>query len=160
VIRSTSVYWQREIIKVTQVMAIKDPRPAPRPTKPNVIIDAAQYERLAGLARDAAKRIPDVGEQLLEEVERAEVVPTDRLPPDVVTVGSEVTFTDSATGRQQTLQLTFPSQANLKERRVSVLTPAGAALIGLSVGQSIDWEMSDGSIRRLTVVSVSRPAAG
>lgn len=136
-----------------------DAPPAEPQRKPTLILDEAQYERLAGLAREAAKRLPELGEQLLEEIERADVVPSDQLPPDVVTVGSDVTFRDSATGRTQTVQLAFPAQADIKERRVSVLTPVGAALIGLSAGQSIDWEMSDGNVRQLTVVEVSRPAS-
>ncbi|MBN1240560.1 MAG: nucleoside diphosphate kinase regulator [Gammaproteobacteria bacterium] len=128
--------------------------------KPNVIIDAGQYERLAGLARDAAKSVPSVAEQLLEEIERADVLPSEQMPNDVVTIGSDVTFTDNATGRTRTVQIAYPAQADIEQHRVSVLTPIGAALIGLSVGQSIDWEMNDGSIRRLTVVAVSRESAG
>lgn len=128
-----------------------------REAKPSLIIDAGQYERLAGLARTAAKNASDLGRHLLEEIERADVVPSTELPPDVVTVGSEVTYLDSSTGHRQTIRITFPAQADISARRISVLTPIGAALIGLSVGQSIDWEMSDGSIKALTVLAVAPP---
>ena len=127
--------------------------------KPEVVIDANQYERLASLARDAARTIPDIGERLLEEIERANVVPSEKLPPDVVTVGSEVTYEDSATGRTQTVRIAYPAQADVGRGLISVLTPIGAGLIGLSAGQSIDWEMKDGSIRRLTLLNVTRPEA-
>lgn len=125
--------------------------------QPTLIIDAGQYERLAGLAAEAARRIPVLGERLLEEIERAQLLPPEQVPPDVVTIGSEVTYEDSSTARTQTVQIVFPALADIAARRVSVLTPVGAALIGLSVGQSIDWEMSDGAVRKLTVLDVSRP---
>ena len=42
---------------------------------------------------------------------------------------------------------------------ISILTPIGAALIGLSPGQSIAWTARDGRQHRLTVLSVAPPAA-
>ena len=40
-----------------------------------------------------------------------------------------------------------------------MLTPIGAALLGLAEGQSIDWTARDGRVRRLTIVEVERGAA-
>jgi regulator of nucleoside diphosphate kinase len=51
----------------------------------------------------------------------------------------------------------FPSDADIAERRVSVLTPIGAALIGLARGASISWETRTGQRRELTVIAVSPP---
>jgi regulator of nucleoside diphosphate kinase len=48
----------------------------------------------------------------------------------------------------------LPPEADISAGRISVLTPIGAALIGLSPGQSIDWETRDGRVGRLTVESV------
>jgi regulator of nucleoside diphosphate kinase len=50
----------------------------------------------------------------------------------------------------------LPHDASIDERRVSVLAPIGAALIGLSVGQRIDWQIVDGRVRRLSVLEVSQ----
>lgn len=138
-------------------MATKLNRSPQGENKPSLIIDAGHYERLANLAAEAARRIPVLGERLLEEIERARLLPAEQMPPDVVTIGSEVTYEDSSTARTQTVQIVFPSLADIAARRISVLTPVGAALIGLSAGQSIDWEMSDGVMRKLTVVDVTRP---
>ncbi len=40
--------------------------------------------------------------------------------------------------------LVFPAEADIAAGKVSVLTPVGAALIGLSKGESIAWTARDG----------------
>jgi regulator of nucleoside diphosphate kinase len=126
-----------------------------------IIIDAEYLERLRGLALAAMNRDPEVGDRLLQEIERAEVLPSADMPAHIVNVGSEVTFRDNTTGRVQTVTLVLPMEADIAERKVSVLTPVGAALIGLAQGASIDWETRDGESRELTVLKVAaaRPAA-
>jgi regulator of nucleoside diphosphate kinase len=126
-----------------------------------IVIDAEYVDRLRGLALAAMNRDPEVGDRLLQEIERAEVLPSADMPAHIVNVGSEVTFRDNTTGRVQTVTLVLPREADIAERKVSVLTPVGAALIGLARGASIDWETRDGESRELTVLKVraARPAA-
>jgi regulator of nucleoside diphosphate kinase len=125
---------------------------------PPIVIDAAyseQLERLAaGVMRSAAA---ELGDRLMHELARATVLPSAEMPSDVVNIGSEVSFRDEVTGRVQTLTLVLPPDADIARRRVSVLTPVGAALIGLAAGASIGWETREGEPRRLTVLEV-RPA--
>lgn len=52
----------------------------------------------------------------------------------------------------------FPGEADIAEGKISILTPIGAALIGLKAGQSIDWTARDGRLHRLTVETVAAPA--
>jgi regulator of nucleoside diphosphate kinase len=122
---------------------------------PSLIIDLAQYHRLVGLAEanDTA-----VAKRLLDEIERAELKKTEEIPRGVVTIGSDVTYTDSRVGRDHTVRVCYPEHADVGAARVSVLSPIGAALIGLSEGQSIEWAMPDGRTTELTVVSVAQPA--
>jgi regulator of nucleoside diphosphate kinase len=122
--------------------------------KPPLVIDAAYSTRLEDLAMRAMQRMPAVARQLLEEIQRADVRPTAELPPHVVTIGSEVVYKDDAE-TVHTVRLVFPENANIAEQRVSVLTPIGAALIGLSVGQTISWEAPDGKVRDLTLLRVN-----
>jgi regulator of nucleoside diphosphate kinase len=56
--------------------------------------------------------------------------------------------------------LVYPHEADVTAGKISVLTPIGAALIGLSVSQSIEWETNLGDRRSLTVLRVSPPAPG
>ena len=62
-------------------------------------------------------------------------------------------------GPARTLTLVYPADESLDAHRLSVMTPVGAALIGLSEGQSISWTARDGREHRLTVVSVMFPAS-
>jgi regulator of nucleoside diphosphate kinase len=55
------------------------------------------------------------------------------------------------------VQLVLPENADINTGRISVLTPVGAALIGLSPGQAMEWLGNDGKKRFLTVLAVSRP---
>ena len=71
-------------------------------------------------------------------------------------MGSETTFEDDS-GRVQRVTLDYPRDADISEGKISVLTPIGAALIGLKVGQTITWETRTGEIKRLTVREVRQP---
>jgi regulator of nucleoside diphosphate kinase len=122
---------------------------------PPVVIDAEYVERLRGLAMAALEHTPEVGDRLLQEVERAQVLPSAEMPANVVNIGSEVTFRDDMAGRVRTVILVLPKYADISERRISVVTPIGAALIGLQEGASIDWLTREGKSRRLTVLKVS-----
>ena len=126
-------------------------------TDPPVMLDATHVERLQSMAMAIMERAPEVAERLLQEIERSQVVPAADLPQEVVTIGSRVTFVDESTGRQQTVTVVFPPDADIAERRVSVLTPIGAALIGIAPGASISWETRTGETRELTVIDVSPP---
>lgn len=97
-----------------------------------------------------------MAEQLLAELDRARVVADGKLAPDVVRMGSTLRFTTDG-GQDRTVTLVFPADADIATGRVSVLTPIGAALIGLSTGQSIDWTARDGRTHRLTIERVDNP---
>ncbi len=127
--------------------------------RPALILDAAHFERLQDIAMSFAKIAPEVSEELLAEMERAEVRPSSEVPADVVNMGSEVTYRDDETGRTRTVQLVYPEDADISANRVSVMTPVGAALLGLSVGAQMDWESRDGETRTMTILKVRQPEA-
>lgn len=125
--------------------------------KPKIVVGEIDHERLTGLATAAIERIPEVAEELLAEMDRAKVVAPAKLPADVVRMGSFVTF-DSDSAQHRRVQLVYPGEADIEQGRVSVLTPIGAALIGLAAGQSIAWTARDGKKHVLTVTAVEQPA--
>ncbi|HET9596686.1 MAG TPA: nucleoside diphosphate kinase regulator [Anaeromyxobacteraceae bacterium] len=98
--------------------------------------------------RDAA-----AAQQLETELDRALVVPQGELPPDVVTMNSRVVFEDE-TGRRRDIQLVYPREAAPERGRISILAPVGVALLGLAIGQEIDWPMPNGRTASLRIVSV------
>lgn len=124
--------------------------------KPHITLTAKDYESLSMLARAAETRMPDVAVVLTEELERAHVL-AEVCSENSVCMGSEVEFRDDTTGKIQTLMLVYPGDADIAHGRISVLTPVGAALIGLSAGDSITWETRTGEVRRLTVLKIREP---
>jgi regulator of nucleoside diphosphate kinase len=124
-----------------------------RHNKPAIRVTRSDHERLSRLAESYSARNPDVADQLLAELDRAHVVEDARIAADVVRMGSRLRFTTDA-GEDRIVTLVYPGEADIAEGKVSILTPIGAALIGLSAGQSIDWTARDGRIHRLTVESV------
>ena len=76
-----------------------------------------------------------------------------------MTMGSSVEFRDDVTGQVRCVVRVYPDKADVSAGRISVLTPVGAALIGLSKNQSIDWETPARERRSLTVLSVHQSVA-
>ena len=123
--------------------------------KPRIVVGTIDHERLIGLATVAEERNPEVAEELLAEMNRARVVAPERVPADVVRMGSFVSY--EADGKQRRVQLVYPGEADIEAGRISILTPIGAALIGLAAGQSIAWTARDGRKHTLTVITVEQP---
>jgi regulator of nucleoside diphosphate kinase len=101
-------------------------------------------------------------EKLESELLRAHVVPRDKIPGDVVTMNSRVVFKNETTGEQREVTLVYPGNADIDAGRISVLVPVGAALLGMRVGQTIDWELPGGKkhIYRIVEVPFQPEAAG
>lgn len=120
-----------------------------------IVLTEQDLARLRGLvAQHATGKNAKESEALEAELDRAEVVAPTDIPPDVVTMNSRVRFVDESTGEEHEATLVYPSDANVNEWRISVLAPIGAALLGLSIGQFIDWPMPDRATKRLRVISV------
>jgi regulator of nucleoside diphosphate kinase len=119
---------------------------------------AAESDMVATLALQTEHRQPVVAAMLLEEIERAELHEPETLPDSAVTIGSEADFIDDRTRQVRTIELVLPAMANIAEGRISILTPMGAALYGLTAGQSIDWPDLDGNERRITILRVRQPS--
>jgi regulator of nucleoside diphosphate kinase len=110
-------------------------------------------------ASAAMHHMPEVAITLADELDRAHVLKTGRHPLDVVCMGCEVEFRDDSTGKVQKVTLVYPGDADIAQGRISVLTPIGAALIGLRAGSAITWETRVGDLKRLTVLRVREPQA-
>jgi regulator of nucleoside diphosphate kinase len=126
--------------------------------RPEIVIGAADEDRLARLANGLVGSKPDLAEELLGELARARLVDDGAVPATTVRMGSTLTY--EAGGRTRRVSLVYPPDADIAAGPVSILPPIGTALIGRSEGQSIDWTARDGSSHRLTVLAVEPPAAG
>lgn len=126
-------------------------------TPPAIFIPAMDYERLMEMAESTARREPDVAAFLMDQLDRASTE-APGAEDDNVRMGSHVRFRDESTGLVRQIQLVYPQQADSAAGRISILTPVGIALIGLSKGQSMTWKDRGGQQKRLTVLEVSNPS--
>jgi regulator of nucleoside diphosphate kinase len=123
---------------------------------PPIMVSEAEYDRLTGLAEAALGRLPDAAESLLAEMDRATVAAAAAMPPDVVRMGSTVSLRGG--DGPQRVTLVYPAEADIAAGRISVLTPLGAALIGVRAGRSIRWAGRGGRELALEIVAVEPPA--
>ncbi|TCT34707.1 nucleoside diphosphate kinase regulator [Martelella mediterranea] len=124
--------------------------------KPAIVLAKTDHKRLSLLAERFAEQNADLADFLISELERARIVDDKRIASDVVRMGSSIHFTTDI-GDDRQVTLVYPGNADIAEARISVLTPIGAALIGLKAGHSIDWYTRDGRLCRLKVEAVSQP---
>jgi regulator of nucleoside diphosphate kinase len=123
---------------------------------PPIHLLEADYDRIAALAIQIEHRSPDLSQLLLKEIDRAVLHPAESLPGNVVALGSEVEFVDASTGATRRVRLVLPADADIEQGRVSILTPVGAGLIGMSVGREIDWPCPNGRPRVLRILDVKQ----
>ena len=115
----------------------------------------------AARIRELGSRLPDRGlslralNDLIDMVTaEADIVPGARIAPDIVTVNSKVTFRDELTGAQHTVTLVYPHEFSISERRISVLSPVGRALLGRRVGDVVALDIPDERERRIRIVEL------
>lgn len=125
---------------------------------PKIHLDKTLVGRLEALAASVMRRSPEVGERLIDEIARAKLVAPNKMRGDVVTIGSVVTYRDLDMAREHTVSVVYPENANIEEGRISVLTPVGVALLGLSPGATISWVTRDDETRQLEVLEVRPPS--
>lgn len=126
-----------------------------RAARPRIVIASGEHARLMELADKAVGQRVRIAEFLLEELSRAFVVPDGACADNVVRVGSRVTYREESTSRVRRVTLSYPPDASIEHSRISILTPIGAALIGLSVAQTIEWPTPDGGTDSITVLDVA-----
>ncbi len=123
-------------------------------SRPPLIINRLDADRLQRLIDEASDKDLFVADALEQELERGEVVDPEEIPEDVVSMNSRVQFTDLTRGRQMIRTLVYPHALATTEDGISVMAPVGAGLIGLRVGDAIDWPLPDGGEVKLRVDAI------
>ena len=119
---------------------------------PSITVTRLDMQRLEKLL-DSLEEYTPAAEALEAELSRATVVGHDEIPAGVVTMNSRVHCREESTGKDYHLTLVYPQNAG-KEGTVSVLAPVGTALLGLTIGQKIDWPVPSGKTLSLTLLEV------
>lgn len=117
----------------------------------NAIADAKQYKSIS--TADA--------ENLMKELNAAQIVEPDKIPGNVVTMNSIVKISFLNTGKQVEFQIVYPNKANMKEKKISVFSPIATALLGYKAGDEIDWIVPAGPTKiRIDEIVYQPEAAG
>jgi len=95
---------------------------------------------------------------LAEELKKAKVVKDNKIGADIVQLNSTVQVEDQSTNKTMDFKIVLPSQADLNEKKISILAPIGIALIGFKKDQLVEWQMPAGK-RTLKIVKVENAPA-
>lgn len=93
-------------------------------------------------------------ENLELELDRAKIISDNAVRPDLVIMNSKVKFLNVQDNKEMIVTIVYPSDANFAEGKISVLASLGSALIGLRVGQEINWMFPDGKTKTLKILGV------
>lgn len=118
----------------------------------NVVLSEEDYNIL----RNHVTPNPDNPMSLAYELSRAEVVKKDKVPADRVRINSQVTIQDQQSKIKTTVTIVEPAQADMKQQKISFLTPIGSALIGFKIGDEVEWKMPVG-VRTYKILEVTNP---
>ncbi|PZO10347.1 MAG: transcription elongation factor GreAB [Burkholderiales bacterium] len=108
-------------------------------------IDFARLNKLRGA------QLPP---ELVSALESLEPVPSREIPPDIVTMYSQVVVEDIASKKRQKLTLCYPADAEPHLGFISVLSPVGASLLGQSVGATAHWRTPNGDACAAEIVAL------
>lgn len=123
-------------------------------TSPPITLTRLDVQRLEQLIDKMDDTLPGVV-ALQAELDRAEtLVGHDEVPADVVTMNSRVHCREQSSGKDYHLTLVYPKDANADEGKISILAPVGSALLGLQVGQHIDWPAPGGKTLKMELLAV------
>ncbi|HNP08001.1 MAG TPA: GreA/GreB family elongation factor [Cyclobacteriaceae bacterium] len=106
------------------------------------IVTIEDYNRLMDILGPAEtkREVPPHVEQILKLLRGAELVDQQEIGRNVVTMNSKTLLKSLTNGRQAELTLTYPTEANPINSRISVLSNIGVALLGIKVGETVTWQ--------------------
>lgn len=120
-----------------------------------IYVTETDSERLGNMiesSRDQNDRasLPYVS-KLEGELKYAEIVASEKIPPNVVTMRSKIKLKDLDTNEEKVYSIVFPSEANFEEGKISILAPLATALLGYRCGSVVEVEAP--SRRRRLLIS-------
>ncbi|MBG5949613.1 MULTISPECIES: nucleoside diphosphate kinase regulator [Proteus] len=123
-------------------------------TKPTIIINELDAERLDSLLEQPAFADSPIAEALNEELDRADIVTPADIPANIVTMNSKVRFMDLKNNEERTRTLVYPASLKDSTTELSVMAPMGAALLGLAVDDEISWKLPNGLETKVKVLEI------
>lgn len=130
--------------------------------KKRIFITEFDFQRLESLLEQSRNSgLDQYLDALRTELDRAAVVGSRDIPPDVITMNSTVSLVDTATSEDDEYTLVFPGDADSDAGKISVMAPLGTAMLGYRVGDIFEWDVPMGRKRwRVASVIYQPEAAG
>ena len=122
--------------------------------KPGITISSHDYDRIEALLVNLPANAFPGKQALQEELDRAEIVDPRQMPPTVITMNSTVRFINETTGVEFLMTLVYPKDVQGKPDRISILAPVGSALLGLSIGDVMEWPLPGGNNIRVRIIDI------
>ena len=122
--------------------------------RPQIVLTSQDLERLETLLESLPPSSVPGSAELLAELERAEIVEPEQIPPSVVTMNSTVRFSMDSSGAEFCLTLVYPKDVDGTGEKISVLAPVGSALLGLSTGDEIEWPKPGGGTIKVRIKEI------
>ena len=121
-----------------------------------IYITALDRRRLELLADTLAgnEYMDRYASMLMDVLESAEVVTSEEIPTDVVTMNSRVRYADMTAHSTKEITVVYPEEADAVQGKVSVLSPIGNALLGMKVGQVGRLRLPQGGERAIRVLRI------
>jgi regulator of nucleoside diphosphate kinase len=118
-----------------------------------IYITSKDRERLEVIGQTTEGKDRDDLADLVDELNRAIVVPAEEIPADVITMNSRARLLDLDKGSAVEYTLVYPAEADFAKGKISIVAPIGAAMIGYREGDEIEWDVPGGR-RRFKVEAV------
>jgi regulator of nucleoside diphosphate kinase len=80
----------------------------------------------------------------MDDLRKGKLVSKEEFPADVVRLNSRVIVQEANKDKEMELTVVMPEEADIKQRKISVMAPAGVALIGFRQGQEVMWPVPGG----------------
>ncbi|RKD14407.1 transcription elongation factor GreA [Pelobium manganitolerans] len=125
--------------------------------KDQIVIGSKEYQLLEKHLK-ASNMSKFNNEKLEKELKNAKVVEASELPAKAIVLNSKVEIEETVSGRKFNFQVVLPNEANIKESKISLYTPMGAAVLGYMEGSFVEWEMPNG-VQKFKINKVEQPEA-
>mgnify|MGYP000350843293 CR=1 FL=1 len=124
-------------------------------SRPEIVLSSLDSERLYSLIDSLPQNsVPGI-EELEEELGRAKVVEPKEIPASIVTMNSTVRFFVESTKKEFELTLVYPKNVDSNGKTISILAPVGSALLGLSIGDQIEWPRPGGGFLKVKITEIT-----
>ena len=115
--------------------------------KQQLMISSKDYEVIMAWIKRRLGKVTfnkEDAKELETEIKKATLVDKEKLPPDVVRLNSTVIIKEEKQKKEIQVTVVTPEKADIRQRKISIMSPIGTALIGFRKGHKISWQVPSG----------------